>query len=188
MIEQQTKKENNSLQQIEELEKRLNDKDKELFKQIKRNEVIQNILDKMYEERNLKEGNTKVSVKNALSCKSCDFVGKNKVGLAKHEKTKHEQIKQKTTMQTIQKQDVTEGDEFTNKVNDFLKAMNYLNKSQNEFPCVNCSETFGSKEFLDIHVGATHKVKCEICEFETGHTDLMKEHIEMPGLWHKNKS
>ena len=63
--------------------------------------------------------------------------------------------------------------------------MNYLNKSQNDYSCVKCSETFGSKEFLDIHMGAIQKVKCE---FETGHKDLMKEHIEMPGIWHKNKA
>ena len=102
-------------------------------------------------------------------------------------KSKHEK-NITTTPPTIQKQDASENDEFTNKINDFLKAMNHLNKSQNDYSCVKCSETFGSKEFLDIHMGATHKEKCEICEFETGHKDLMKEHIEMPGIWHKNKA
>ena len=53
---------------------------------MKRNEVIQNILDKMYEECKELERKTVDTAKNALSCKKCDFVGKNKVGLAKHEK------------------------------------------------------------------------------------------------------
>ena len=121
--------------------------------------------------------------------KSVILLGKNKVGLAKHDKSKHEKNSKNTTTKTptIQKQDASESDEFTNKINDFLKAMNHLNKPQNDYSCVKCNETFDSKEFLDIHMGATHKVKCKICEFETVHKNLMKEHIEMPGIWHKTK-
>ena len=65
--------------------------------------------------------------------------------------------------------------------------MNHLNKPQNDYSCVKFSETFGSQDYLDIHMGATHKAKCEICDFELGHKDLMEEHIAKPGIWHKNK-
>ena len=74
------------------------------------------------------------TVKNALSCNKCDFVGKSEVGLTKHDKSKHGQnnkITTKPTSDIIQKQD--ESDEFTNKINDFLKSMNHLNKPQNDY-------------------------------------------------------
>jgi hypothetical protein len=58
-----------------------------------------------------------------------------------------------------------------------------LNKSQNNYICVKCIETFGCKEFLNIQMVATEKVKFEI---ETGHKDPMKERIEKPGIWHNN--
>ena len=53
--------------------------------------------------------------------KSVILLGKNKVGLAKHDKSKHDKNSKNTTTKTptIQKQDASESDEFTNKINDF---------------------------------------------------------------------
>ena len=82
----------------------------------------------------------------------------------------------------------TTNDEFSDKINDFLKSVNYLNNSENNFPCDKCSLKFESKDFLNIHIEATHKIKCKVCDYETGHTDLLKEHIKNPGIWHKSKN
>ena len=82
----------------------------------------------------------------------------------------------------------TPNDDFTDKINDFLTSVNYLNNSENNFPCDKCSLKFASKDFLNIHIGATHKIKCKVCDYETGHTDLLKEHIKNPGIWHKSKN
>ena len=73
-------------------------------------------------------------------------------------------------------------DEFANKVNDFLKSFNHLNNSEENFICDKCEANFASKEFLNIHIGATHKLKCQSCNFETGHNETMKEHVENPGI------
>ena len=41
---------------------------------------------------------------------------------------------------------------------------------------------------INIHIGAFHKLKCYLCEFETGHEVKMKEHIKKTWIWHtKNK-
>ena len=63
--------------------------------------------------------------------------------------------------------------------------MNHLHNSEDIFSCDKCSESFASKDFLNIHKGATHKNKCSKCDYETGHKDLMKEHLANPGIWHK---
>ena len=38
-------------------------------------------------------------------------------------------------------------------------------------------KTLHPKKFLQIHSEATHKEKCEDCDFETGHKEMMKEHM-----------
>ena len=63
-----------------------------------------------------------------------------------------------------------------------------MNNSGNIYSCEKCGEKFESKDFLEIRKGATHKTKCDICDFETGHKDMMKEHVENPGIWHKKKN
>ena len=123
---------------------------------------------------------------NGLTCDECNFVGKNKTGLTKHIKTKHGKKSIDESKLSQLKQSSGNDDEFTNTVNNFLKSVNHLNNSNKTFSCLKCSATFGSKEFLDIHTGATHKTKCEVCDFETGHSDLMMEHIASPGIWHKS--
>ena len=117
----------------------------------------------MKDERKEFERETVANVTNPFSCNNCDFVGKNKAGLSKHEKSKHvknSKNRNTSTSEIIQKQ--SESDEFTTKVNDFLKAVNYLNNSENSHSCAKCSETFGSKEFLEIHIVAAHKISVKL--------------------------
>ena len=111
---------------------------------------------------------------------------KNKAGLLKHIKAKHGKKSIVESELNQKKDDAGNDGEFTKTINNFLYSMNHLNNSNKIFSCHKCSATFASKEFLDIHTGATHKTKCDVCEFETGHNDLMREHIASPGIWHKN--
>jgi hypothetical protein len=46
-------------------------------------------------------------------------------------------------------------------------------------------KTLHPKKFLQIHSEATHKEKCEDCDFETGHKEIMKEHISNPEIIHR---
>ena len=180
-INEKVKQKTNSEAKIKELEQNLNDKRNELIKQVKRNEVIQNVLNKKNDDLKKYEEKHKEDQTNPYSCDACDFVGKNKAGLKRHMKLKHE------NESSVSKQNSeSTNDEFSDEVNDFLKSVNYLNNSENNFPCDKCSLKFASKDFLDIHIGATHKIKCKVCDYETGHKDLLKEHIENPGIWHKS--
>ena len=174
---------------IKGLEVNLVDKNKELEVQIRKNSVIQNLLNKKSEDlRKIEEARISISdvnevenlKKNVLTCNICNFVGKSKSALQKHKKSKHVNKNPEDTENPA-------ADEFANKVNDFLKSFNHLNNSEENFICDKCEANFASKEFLKIHIGATHKMKCQSCDFETGHNETMKEHIENPGIWHKNK-
>ena len=66
--------------------------------------------------------------------------------------------------------------------------MNHLTNSENDYACVKCDARFSSEDFLNIHIGASHKIKCVKCDFETGHKDLMEEQIASPGIWHVKKT
>ena len=68
---------------------------------------------------------------------------------------------------------------------DFLQSANYLNNSDEGYSCEKCSKTFASEKFLQIHSEATHKEKCTECDFETGHKEIMKEHLSNPGILHR---
>ena len=61
-------------------------------------------------------------------------------------------------------------------------TVNYLHNSERNYSCTKCNAKFASEEFLKIHIEATHKIKCDMCEFETGHKDLMMEHNAHPGI------
>ena len=76
---------------------------------------------------------------------------------------------------------------MTSTNNRFLKSANFPNNSENCYSCVKCEFNFASEEFLNIYIGATYKMKCEIYDFETGHRSLLKEHFKAPGIWHKQK-
>ena len=78
--------------------------------------------------------------------------------MQKHKRNKHPKKYSKENAEKSEsaKEDV-EGAEFTEKVNDFLKSFNYLNNAENNYSCDKCDSKFASQEFLNIHVGATHK-------------------------------
>ena len=78
-------------------------------------------------------------------------------------------------------------DEFANQINSFLKSANFLNNLENCYSCDKCGLNFASLEFINIHIGVTHEMKCKSCDFEKGHKSLLKEHLETPGIWHKQK-
>ena len=188
-IQEQAEKIAESNIKVKELEKLLNDKNLELCKEARRNEVIQKLLNKKDED--LKKFEEKEVVERVIpfSCTICDFVGKSKTGLVKHQKVKHgKSLEEKNNRkENVAKKDEPEKDDFADKINDFLQAVNHLNNSENDYPCEKCSAKFASKEFLEIHKGATHKMKCNMCDYETGHKESMKEHIESPGFWHSQK-
>ena len=98
--------------------------------------MIQKLLDKMKDERKEFERETVANVTNPFSCNKCDFVWKNKAGLSKHEKSRHGKNSTNISTSTSEiSQKQRESDEFTTKVNDFLKAVNYLNNSENSHYC-----------------------------------------------------
>ena len=94
-------------------------------------------------------------------------------------------MKKKPDVNKKVKNDQSDKDDFADKINDFLQSVNHLNKSGNNHICEKCGAKFASKDFLDIHIGATHKIKCKECEFETGHKNSMMEHKANPGIWHR---
>ena len=189
IIKEQAEKLVESNLKVKELDKVLNDKSLELSKEAKRNEVIQKLLNKKDEDLKRSETKNGSEIIVPFSCDICMFVGKNKTGLVKHQKVKHGKSTEEnySSTENAQKKDESKTDDFADKVNDFLQSVNYLNNSENSYPCEKCSVKFASKEFLEIHKGATHKMKCDKCEFETGHKDTMKEHIKNPGIWHRQK-
>ena len=157
---------------------------------MKRNEIIQNVLDRKTKE--LKHIEKEENEKNdPLSCNLCDFIGKSKAALGKHEKSKHgkqQSEKITATKGVIINQNDSDNDEFATKINGFLQAVNHLNKTGKNFECVKCHLKFASDDFLKIHKETTHKVKCELCDFKTGNKESMKEHVENPGIWHTGKN
>ena len=113
---------------IDELGKDLGDKEKELNQQIKKNTVIQNLLNKKNEDvaemENLnisKENNGQIQAN--FACNVCDFSGKSKSGFKKHLKNKHgkanvqDEIPRKS--ESGQFKESSEVDEFANKINSF---------------------------------------------------------------------
>ena len=175
---------------IEVIEK----KKEELNHQLKKNEVMKNLLNKNdLDHKNIDENkekpiNDKVDnipvAENPLSCKNCDFVAKNKSGFNKHKKAKHAMDNKISNVS----EENSESDNFADMINDFLLSANYLNKSEEVFNCKNCNLSFASKKFLEIHSETTHKLKCEVCEYETGLNENMEEHKSNPGIWHRAKN
>ena len=82
-----------------------------------------------WRSKNCKE--TKTNDQNILSCDMCDSVGKSKSGLLKHTKNKHGTKKVQGCSATKE----IESDKFTNRVNDFLKSVDHLNNSENNYSC-----------------------------------------------------
>ena len=73
----------------------------------------------------------------------------------------------------LQKSHDVKNDDFANKINDFLQSANYLNNlPSNTYSCDKCDLKFASKDFLDIHKGATHKIKCEFCQSVSMRLDI----------------
>ena len=177
-----------SQENVINLEKSLVAKNIELNREMKRNEIMQKLMKKKDED--LKKFEPKLVEKEInFSCGICNFVSKNKTGLANHKTQKHKNIQKvdDNVEQVIKTRENSNNDDFTSQVNNFLQSVNYLNNSENIYSCDKCEAKFSSKEFLGIHQGATHKIKCDECEYETGHNDLMKEHTQNPGIFHSKK-
>ena len=89
--------------------------------------------------------------------------------MVKHIKNKRENIKIHENSAVKE----PESDQFANRINDFLKEVNHesLNSAEDNYSCDKYDSKFTSKEFLDIHIRATHKMKFEICNFKTGHIE-----------------
>ena len=130
----------------------MDNKCNELSRQIKKNGIIQTLLNKANEDlRKTEESKTNTN-ETSLACDICDFVGKSKSGLLKHAKNKHGKKK----VQEFSAKKESESDEFANRVNDFLKSVNHLNNAENNYSCDKWDSNLASKECLDIHIGAKY--------------------------------
>ena len=195
ILKETSERETVSEMRIKTLEQALDEKNNECHKEVRKNVVIRNLINKKDEdirklEENLKHQteNEKQTLDSNKSCDICDFIGKSKADILKHKKIKHIKKKTEKNKEQVdnQKKSEVRNDDFADKINDFLKSVNYLNNSESNHTCEKCSAKFASKDFLEIHIGATHKIKCDVCEFETGHKESMKQHIANPGIWHRN--
>ena len=115
---------------LQELEKDLNYKNDEFLKQVKRNEIIEKVLNKKTDELKNIEKRENKSKNYHLSCNMCDFRGKNKAALGKRKKSKHGEQKSEKITSTNDAINIIENDsnddEFDSKVNGFLQAVKLL--------------------------------------------------------------
>ena len=154
---------------------------------MKRNDILNKLLkakeekkshsNDVIERETPKEDDKAKPEKEAFSCNCCDFESETKAALKKHMNAKHNK----------NQEGVSSSKAYSNKKkeSEHVNFADHLNHSQETFSCKQCIQKFSSSNFLQIHVETTHKIKCEICEFETGFEESMKEHKKNPGVFHR---
>ena len=164
---------------------------------MKRNDILNKLLkakeekkshsNDVIERETPKEDDKAKPEKEAFSCNCFDFESATKAAVKKHMKAKHNKNQEGVSSSKAysNKKKESEHVNFADMVNNFLNSADHLNHSDETFSCKQCIQKFSSSNFLQIHVETTHKIKCEICEFETGFKESMKEHKKNPGVFHR---
>ena len=123
--------------------------------------MIKNILNKRDEDLKLIEQKRNEFESSGFSCDTCNFVGKNKAGLSKHNETKHGK-KNDTEKEVNQQKDDAGKDEFSNE-----------DSEKKSLKC-DLKEIKDAKKDLEKQ----KKFYCDDCLFRTPSQNEFKEHVK----------
>lgn len=155
------KKENLSiLTKLEQLEKLLFEKDKQ----------IESIIESIGELNKIKKGPAKKSFK----CTKCDFESNSQTGLKVHDKKKH------TSVENLKFPKICDFcDEELKTAIEMKKHMRTHSYKEARFKCDDCDFVGQNELTMDVHIGKHHseKYECGLCEFEANNQENLEIHL-----------